>query len=724
MSRLGRKPLARDATVLRPFLNIEPAAMYNAKAYGLFGDGVTNDAAAFTALVNTANGTPIYFPAGTYILSGVVSANVTATRIVLRGAGRDASVIKNLGLDILNATTLDLEGLQFLATTASLRAFYLKRDMDRVRVVNCLFDGHNTPVCSFTNFPVIVSRLDLLNNEVKNGRQGFHLEAASDGSHGYHDVLVDGNYIHDLTMPTEAGGGIPHQTAIWINASGDTTVDHTTKSRIIIVNNRVHDIKTNYRPAVDGTGGSRLIAIAAFGRDVTMAHNTVRGCYGYEEDGITAYDYAIEGLYTKAEFFNVSDNIVADACGLDAAILVKGQDSGSPNTSAVGEDHVIANNVITWPAYRTVTDRSGNRYGSTGIRSFASDAIITGNVVRGAATSGIAADYAGKNLTITDNIIRDCGGYYGLAVLYDDPATFHNGEYYNLKISGNQLYDPCKCDAAIWDVPPAFSYCSGIQISASAATQIWANFDISDNTVHIDTATLDTTALPVASNVNGIRIGINYADTSLTGLSVRNNLVNIAGAAYANRILLAFNPKLATASNWHITGNMGINCARAFNNLPTVLKYDLITGNRAADTSATLGAESADRTGWKSQIQVTYDFAVLGGALGTIGLSRWLPAGAIITRAWYKVVTQPSSATNAATISLGVTGATAIMLAATQVSNAAWAAGFHDGIETGAAGVFSVRLANETQLLLNVAGGEVLTGGKFILFIEYAVTAA
>jgi hypothetical protein len=67
--------------------------VYDVKAFGAQGDGITDDSAAVTAAIITAAGQPVYFPQGTYIL-----APMTLTAAArFRGAGRDLSIIKLKG---------------------------------------------------------------------------------------------------------------------------------------------------------------------------------------------------------------------------------------------------------------------------------------------------------------------------------------------------------------------------------------------------------------------------------------------------------------------------------------------------------------------------------------------------------------------------------------------------------------------------------------------------
>jgi len=123
--------------------------------------------------------------------------------------------------------------------------------------------------------------------------------------------------------------------------------------------------------------------------------------------------------------------------------------------------------------------------------------------------------------------------------------------------------------------------------------------------------------------------------------------------------------------------------------------------------------------------RATYDFSVDGGATGDIGLGVTLPDNAIITHAWYEVLTTFTSATSdAVTIALGIpTDDAAGIVAALAVADesAIWDAGYHETIQDGTAAAFSEKCTAARELTLTI-GVEAATAGKLILFCEYVVS--
>ena len=133
-------------------------------------------------------------------------------------------------------------------------------------------------------------------------------------------------------------------------------------------------------------------------------------------------------------------------------------------------------------------------------------------------------------------------------------------------------------------------------------------------------------------------------------------------------------------------------------------------------------------------VQAIYD-ATAGIPFGTTtGLGVLIPDNAYIIKAFYDVLITFTSATDAATIQLGINTDSAAGLVAPIAISAGgnpWDAGPHDCLPDGTAAAFIPSLgAGDAQdkttgireLEAVNAGGENLTAGKLNLFIEYQVS--
>jgi hypothetical protein len=125
--------------------------------------------------------------------------------------------------------------------------------------------------------------------------------------------------------------------------------------------------------------------------------------------------------------------------------------------------------------------------------------------------------------------------------------------------------------------------------------------------------------------------------------------------------------------------------------------------------------------------RATFDFAVDGGAHNTdYDLGVDLPDNAVITRAWYEVITTFQSGTDAALIGIGLPtdDAQGIVAFASISSGTPFDAGYHEAIQTGTAANFSIKTTAARAVTFNVAStadGD-LTAGALVLFLEYVIS--
>jgi hypothetical protein len=106
-------------------------------------------------------------------------------------------------------------------------------------------------------------------------------------------------------------------------------------------------------------------------------------------------------------------------------------------------------------------------------------------------------------------------------------------------------------------------------------------------------------------------------------------------------------------------------------------------------------------------------------AAHTFGLQ--IPAGAIITRVFYEVLTNFTSAAGTATIALHLEGANDVVsaIAINDVSTP-WNTGRREGIQTGTAATMIKTTA--ARYLTATVGTQALTAGKMNVYVEYIVS--
>jgi hypothetical protein len=136
--------------------------------------------------------------------------------------------------------------------------------------------------------------------------------------------------------------------------------------------------------------------------------------------------------------------------------------------------------------------------------------------------------------------------------------------------------------------------------------------------------------------------------------------------------------------------------------------------------------QGANGTTFKGLAIATFDPSATVGerTIAKHGLGVYLPDNAIVVRSFYEVLTTCTSATDAATIALGVdTDSEAGIKAAVAISNGANAydAGLHEGIQDGAVANALTKLTALRELCATVAV-EALTAGKLRIYAEYVVS--
>jgi hypothetical protein len=121
----------------------------------------------------------------------------------------------------------------------------------------------------------------------------------------------------------------------------------------------------------------------------------------------------------------------------------------------------------------------------------------------------------------------------------------------------------------------------------------------------------------------------------------------------------------------------------------------------------------------KGVVKATYDFAVLGGAVGSVSLLGpdgkvvTLPDDAIITQAYIEVLTAMTSTGNNGTIALKAQSAGDLLAAV----DADTLSGIVAGIPVGSAATM-IKLTAARTLMATIATNALLSG-KFDLFVEY-----
>jgi len=218
----------------------------------------------------------------------------------------------------------------------------------------------------------------------------------------------------------------------------------------------------------------------------------------------------------------------------------------------------------------------------------------------------------------------------------------------------------------------------------------------------------------VTGNVAGgevklMRLEYDFATTSQSGtftdseVSVDNDTITIASHGFQNNDTV----RLST------TGTLptGLSAATTYYVIDaTVNTFKLSTSIGGSAVSITAASGGGTHTATTN----------IFGAI-TFGAEGTLPDNAIVKRAYYDVVTAFDSADSTAQISLGIPSDDVAGILAATVVTSAWTAGYHDGVQDGAAGNFAEKTTAERLVEMTVSVQD-LTAGKAVIFLEYVIS--
>ena len=155
----------------------------------------------------------------------------------------------------------------------------------------------------------------------------------------------------------------------------------------------------------------------------------------------------------------------------------------------------------------------------------------------------------------------------------------------------------------------------------------------------------------------------------------------------------------------------------------------VITGNRAMPgTRSRVGSPTAENSagvpvysGVVSAVRARYDFAVDGGAVGTIALvgATVIPSGAVVLGGFVDVITPPTSG-GAGTAAIQVEAANDVVAAAA-VSGAPWSTTGRKSVIPAFTGASSLKTTAARDVSLVVATAA-LTAGVFDVYLFYVAT--
>ena len=138
------------------------------------------------------------------------------------------------------------------------------------------------------------------------------------------------------------------------------------------------------------------------------------------------------------------------------------------------------------------------------------------------------------------------------------------------------------------------------------------------------------------------------------------------------------------------------------------------------DIRVFLYADKRPRNDASGTVKITYDFAVDGGVISSIGTGVFLPDNAVVYLSSIEVLTTATSGTDAATIAITSTDVTVDAALAISDGTNPWDAGLRIGDHTATASTWEKTTAR--QEISFVIAVEALTAGKIVAYLDYRVS--
>jgi len=411
----------------------------NAFCEGCDPTGGTVSNAKFIAAFTKAKteGVPLYFPAGTYDLTGITTQDVTG-EVEVFGEGLLSTKIIGTGelfrlkdASSFRATGIHFDGFDVVAKTEA----------------NAVYKSIDIAFCKFSNIThaALGGQVNFIIKSWENLKfchndcQDFGAPGTTDSTcvvamQGSDPAFANFSYSNIITNNYLKGIGSATQDG-FVAGFYIATHEESKDSFSLVAQNTIRELTNNSLSSLNG--------IIILGSRANITGNNIDRLIP-----TNAATVDCEGIYVKTRHGVISNNILTNAGGREACIAIKGMDRDEPYTtgqSPRSHDIMVANNQI----YQDAAVTTG--YRTIGIYTTVSGCVFRGNHIEGtqrgiAVSNGFATANGNINTEISNNTMRKLfchegagGAVYGIDISNPQDVRAYGNKIYEADASAGAL---------------------------------------------------------------------------------------------------------------------------------------------------------------------------------------------------------------------------------------------------------------------------------------------
>lgn len=495
--------------------------MYNVKNYGAIGDGITDDAAAIQDAVSAANASgsgAIYFPSGSYLISGTGSISLSGGEFIF---GEAHTYIKGQGtgysepLFSVNGGEVTFKQLSFLSKSIAIEL----NECDKLNVIDCRFDNINYGIYSESGSS------NLKNIDISYCHFDKNVYSMRIDRMHYDNVSV--RYCRFSNVDVSA-----------ITIGANEYAGQATAKNVKICGCYIEKIG-------DASDNNNHMGVLVYGQQVQVSD-----CFMTNFTRPTG-SADLSGIYVKAKCVNIHDNTLIDLGASENVGWITAKGVNEPlTTSPNGRDINIYNNIL----------KNAESTLGTGIYCCVERVNIHNNHIEGFSgdnDKGFGIIAVTNDVSICNNQIYD---YDGLAAIRIPGTTLSSGSY-GIKIAGNKIKNVIRTTTGV-----------------AAGIMLYSNVSSGLEKIYVENNVISNVSGTSAYSGAGVYVWSTSNNNALSSVEIKDNIIE---SSQYGMVLNLTNSTGSALSNFFVERNTHDNCVYDYNGTMTSTSQVTLTDNKS-----------------------------------------------------------------------------------------------------------------------------------------------